>query len=309
MTNPDYAKRDHEATEDRAEAAEKWRRGYFQLRGSFVQAVDASAADRRGPLAGFVNDRQYRALVLYLMLISVWPWQSDAKVPLEAHVWMNLLHSRDGSGRSLVWSESTLSRTWKYLAKRKLITKKRGRLGRLYVAPRLEDGTGTPYTFPSGEKGNREESYFTVPDRFWLAEEFAALNLPGIALLLILAKETNGKKAELRITQEQIAQWYGISRATVAKGLAELRTLGVLEERVEWIPAKLSKIRTTSATYYSLQEEYSTAARAKARASAERSRRRAARRMMPPGPSFAADPGEGGDPVDTRELREVEDDQ
>jgi len=282
MTTPDYLQRDTDAAEDRAEAAAKWMRGYAQIRGVLVQEPKAGE-DRRGPLADFVTERQHRALLLYLMLLSVWPWLHDQKQPLEAQVWMNLLHSRSEDGRSLVWSESTLSRTWKYLASKNLIEKRRGRKGLLRVTPRLEDASG-PYTFPSGEKKNWSEVYFTLPDRFWIEEDFAKLSLPGLTILLVLAKETN-KKTEIRITQDQLASWYGFSRSTAVKGLADLRRLGLLEEREEWIPARLSKIRTTQAMHYSLTGDYSTEARIAARANAERRRRR-----VSTGPASATGP-------------------
>lgn len=289
MTTPDYLQRDQDAAEDRAAASAKWLRGYVQLRGVLVQNPEP-VSDRSGPLADFVRERQHRALLLYMMLLSVWPWLHDDRNPLEAAAWMNLLHSRSANGRALVWSESTLSRTWKYLERKGLIEKKRGRKGRLLVQPRLEDGTA-PYTFPSGEKKKWSEAYFVLPERFWLEEDFAKLSLPGLAMLLVIAKETN-KASEIRITQEQIAEWYGFHRSTVFKGLASLRSLGLLVERTEWIPARLSKIRTTQATHYSLASEYSTEERAKARANAERRRRRSARTApITGGPVFVDEAG------------------
>ncbi len=154
MSDASLMKRDAEAAEDRMAAATRWRRGYFQLRASFVQDADETKADRRGPLAGFVRDRQLRALLLFLMLLSVWPWQRDAKAPLEAYTWMNLLHYRANEfGRSLVWSESTLSRSWKYLAKRNLVTKKRE-----VRASRGDAG-----------HGKRQRQHLHIPD--WREEE------------------------------------------------------------------------------------------------------------------------------------------
>jgi hypothetical protein len=170
-----------------------------------------------------------------------------------------------------------------------LVVKGRGRKGRLRVAPRLQDASGD-YTFPDGTK-NWEQVYFTLPDRFWLNEGFARLDLPALAVLLIVAKETN-KNSEVRMTQEQMAEWYGISRPTVAKALKQLRELGILNERVEWIPAKLSKIRTTQAFHYSLLGDYSTVERAKARLNAERRRRRASSTTQG-GPAFTPEDAKG----------------
>lgn len=291
MTQPDLEERDRAAAEDRLAASEKWARHYVVIRGLFVQHPDQQRDDRGSTLAMLVHERQHRALLLYLMLLSVWPWLHDDKVPLEAHAWMYMLHSRANTRdeRSLIWSESTLSRTWKYLESKELVVKGRGRKGRLRVAPRLEDAS-SDYTFPDGTK-NWEQVYFTLPDRFWLNEDFARLDLPALAVLLIVAKETN-KKSEVRMTQEQMAEWYGISRPTVAKGLKQLRELGILNERIEWIPAKLSKIRTTQAVHYSLLGDYSTAERAKARQNAERRRRRASSASQG-GPAFTANEVEG----------------
>jgi len=291
MTTPDYAALDDHAAQDRLEASTRGRRGYMQLRGVFVQKPDG--ADRKGPLSWFVSDRQYRALLVYLVLLSVWPWLKDEKRPLEAQAWINLLHSR-GGGQSLVWSESTLSRSWRYLAGKGLISKQRGAKGRLAVAPLHEDGSGKAYEAPTGEKKDWQQAYFTIPDRLWLTEEFATLGLSGIALLLIIAKETN-KISEWSATQDEIGEWYGMHRSTVAKGLAQLRDANLLVEREEWIPAKLSKIRTTKKTYFSLAEDYSTLARERARKAAERKRRRPKSASGSGVPTFAPVEDQGGD--------------
>lgn len=275
MNETELAERDLAAAEDRQAAAAAWKRGYSQYRAVLVQH-DRSADKRTSTLGKLVNARQHRALLLYMMLLSVWPWLRDRKYPLEAHVWMQLLHSRVGAGdhdfQSLVWSESTLSRTWKYLAKENLVSKQRGAKGRLRVTPRREDGLSN-YEFPDGSK-DWNEIYFTLPDRFWLDEDFARLSLPGLAVLLVIAKETN-QKPSVRMTQDQMAEWYGFSRATVTKGLADLRKLGLLVEDVRWIPARLSKIRTTKEVWFSLAGDYSMEARKLARNNAERRRRRA----------------------------------
>ncbi|PCN48961.1 transcriptional regulator [Curtobacterium sp. 'Ferrero'] len=277
MNDIDMEQQDRIAAEDRVEAAARVRRGYLQIRASFVQK--AFGDDRASTLATLVQARQPRALLLYLMLLYVWPWLKDENEPLEATAWMNLLHSRlsvdDRDAQSLTWSESTLSRTWRYLEKQQLVTKTRGKRSRLLVKPLREDRSGA-YEAPSGEKENWDEVYFTIPDRFWLGEDFARLSTPGLAMLLVIAKETNRKK-EFRATFDQFAAWYGFSRSTVAAGISELRDAGMLVERIEWIDARLSKIRKTKEVHYSLAGPYSTAARNTAKRNADRRRQRAAK--------------------------------
>lgn len=293
MTQPEYAERDDLAKEDRATAAERWKRGYIQVRGIFVQ-LPRGSAQRASTLALLVKERQHRALLLYLMLLSVWPWLHDDKTPLESHGWMNLLHSRPAGKRnrwdSLVWSESTLSRTWKYLQTVGLVEKSRGKKGRLAVRPMLEDRSGE-YEFPTGVKADLREAYFTLPDRFWIQEDFAKLSLPGIAVLLVIAKETN-QEEELRITHEQMAEWYGFSRSTVQKGLDDLRKWRLVSERVVTIKAPFSKVRTTTETYYSLPDEYSTLSRLAARAEAKKRRKRTPKTKTP---SFTVTGGDEDD--------------
>ena len=276
MPKTDYAERDKLAKEDRATAAERWKRGYVQVRGIFVQ-LPRGTAKRASTLALLVRERQHRALLLYLMLLSVWPWLHDDKTPLESTGWMHLLHSRPRAKAkgtrwpALVWSESTLSRTWKYLESVGLVEKSRGKKGRLAVRPRLEDRSGE-YVFTSGVKANLREAYFTIPDRFWMKEDFAKLSLPGVAVLLVILKETN-QEEELRITHEQMADWYGFSRSTVQKGLDDLRKWRLVDERVVTIKAPFSKVRTTTETYYSLRDEYATEARLAAKAEAMKRRK------------------------------------
>jgi len=248
----DEAKLISEARDARAAMSKRSARGYSIVRGVFVQLPDGT---KRGSSVGvLVRDRRPRAVVLYLLLLGCWPWLKDERVPLPAIVWIRMLRSATGK----TWSESTLSRTWTYLEELGLIEKRIYEKGGVRVVPRNEDRE-SPYEIPAGQK-ELTDAYFLLPDAFWLDEHFASLGSPGIALLLILLKET-GKKREMRMTLDEGARWYGLTRTFVQDGLAELDELGVLSERTEWVSAPLAKVTKTAHKWYSLTEPYSTDAR------------------------------------------------
>jgi hypothetical protein len=266
----------------RADVAKRVARGYAQLRGVLVQR--ASGAERASTVGKLVTARQHRALVLYITLLWNWPWLQKERVPLDAAVWLRLLYTSTG----LTWSESTLSRTWKFLVGQGLVGKKRVAGGLLRVWPRREDGDAD-YAAPSGATNDWNEAYFVLPGRFWMSEDFAHLGMAGLAMLLIILKETN-KKSEVKFTLDQAAGWYGFSRGTVKAGLDQLTARSLLLTRVEWIDAPLSKINKTAVHWYSLADAYSTAERNKARRSAQRARARKE------APSFQTE--DGGTDVD-----------
>lgn len=240
-------------------------RGYTQLRHVLVQLPE-QGKPRASTVSKMLSGRQHRALLLYILLLSAWPWLEDRRDPLAADVWIRAL-TADGAPS---WSASTLSRAWADLETLNLITRKRhGRLAR--VAPRREDA-GEVYEVPGGRQ-DRWNAYFVLPDEFWNEEHFAKLSLPALAMLLVILKETNtSKKQETWLTYENADDWYGIKSKSAQNGLTELQTLGFLTRRRETIKAPLSPTGTTFRTYYSLTGPYAQSARAAARAKASKER-------------------------------------
>lgn len=258
-------------SETRAEMTKHSARGYAKVRHVLVQ----NASEPRPSLLGtMVHERRHRALLLYLLLLTCWPWLNGRRKPLEADVWIRALTVPE-ERHAPTWSASTLSRAWRDLEQLKLI-EPRARAGRLVaITPRREDGK-KEYKTPVGER-DWLSAYFTLPDAFWNANYFAKLRMPGLAMLLIVAKETSNKR-EMWLPYDQAQDWYGLSSKTCQNGLKELDNLGLLHKRRESIKAPLSKIGITIRMHYSLTGDFGYEARsamktqaAKARAKREQS--------------------------------------
>lgn len=238
--------------ETRTEMLRLAARGYTQLRHVLVQLPDADQP-RASTVARMVARRKHRALVLYILLLACWPWLSERREPLQGGVWVRALTTTKG----LTWTASTLSRAWNDLEDLGLIVRSReDRL--LRVTPRREDGDAD-YDAPGG-RTDRWNAYFVLPDTFWTKELFASLSLPALAMLLVVAKETNAK-SEVWLTYENAEKWYGIKPQTAKKGLKELEEDGLLHRRIEKIRAPLSPTGWTVRNWYSLTGDFGYLAR------------------------------------------------
>lgn len=210
------------------------------LRRSFVQL--RSRGGGAGPLAAFVRQRRGRALDLYLLVHAVAsapPY--DATFP--AAVWARALGLSDYSS-----SETLVSKSWTWLEQQELIsTRRRGRLREVILL--YEDGSGRPYRHP-GEQGAEDRGhYFKVPYAYWRGNFQNRISLPAKAVLLIALS----LRDDFILPTERGAQWYGLSRDTVRKGLRDLRLLGLLSVREVRKEAPLSAHGYTLERHYSLQ--------------------------------------------------------
>lgn len=244
-------------------------RGYTVLR-HILRQMPADASSRVSVLGPMVTDRKRRSLQLYLLLVTIWPWLENQTDPLSSAVWARAL----STDRGRKWTPSNVSSAWTDLEARGLIERRR-RSRSVQVAPRREDGKAK-YTQPSGISGDRYETYFVLPPEFWTEEWFERLSLPGLAMLLIIAGETSDK-AEVWLTNDDAARWYGLSPRSVEAGIEDLKKNQLLEERVEWIKAPLSPIGSTKRHWYALEGPFSWASREdlKAKAQAELRKRTA----------------------------------
>jgi hypothetical protein len=236
------------------------RSGYAKVRHTFVQSPPgASGGSKPGTLSRF--GRNHRAAVLYLALLTNWPWLVSEPTPRASGAWIRFLSS-DADG-ALTWTEQSLSHAWKTLEEMKLITRpRRGRL--LNVQPRREDGKAD-YVTPTGKNS---DLYFVVPDQFWLDQFHATLSWPALAVLLILLKETGGRaSAELRV--DRADQYYGISRTTVESGLTELRKLHLLSSRDQFVKDVDTGDGRRRASIHTLQGPFSLKARQELQAAAK----------------------------------------
>lgn len=232
-------------------------RGYAQVRHVLVQLPDQDKP-RASTLARMVSGRRHRELLLYLLLLTCWPWLADRKTPLPAGAWIRALTAAQGP----TWSETTLSRCWKRLEDLELIEKRERENRLVRIMPRREDA-GDPYSAPLG-RDSRWHTYFVLPDEFWNQGVFAELTLPALAVFLVVASETNGKK-ECWFTYELMDEWYGLKARTVQTGVKQLQDLGLLMVREEPFEAPLSATGMSTRRYYSLTGPFSYSAREKLR--------------------------------------------
>ncbi|NQX34735.1 ArsR family transcriptional regulator [Herbiconiux sp. VKM Ac-2851] len=222
-------------------------RGYTQIRHILVQLPDRDLP-RPSTIATMMSTRKHRALLLYILLLTCWPWLEKQWTPLQASVWIRALTAKGAP----TWSASTLSRAWADLIELGLVEKDReNRLIR--IVPRREDGGGA-YEPPGGRR-DRWNAYFALPDAFWKKEIFAQLSLPGLVMLLVVAKETSNQD-EFWLTYENAEPWYGIKPKSAQNGLDELRQLGLVHRRRQKIKAPLSPLGHTIRTYYSLTGDF-----------------------------------------------------
>ncbi len=271
--------------ETRADIMRLSARGYTHLRQVLVQLPDTEDP-RASTLARMLSERKHRPLLLYIMLLTCWPWLEDRREPLPGGFWVRALTAPGAP----TWSPSTLSRSWGELEELGLITKPEKREGRLMrPTPRREDGAvveggGVPYDAPGGRR-DRWNTYFALPDEFWTEGIFAKLSLPALVMLLLVAKETQSKP-EVWLTYDRIEDWYGIKQKSAQNGLTELRKAGLLHRRIEEVKTTFSATGSTVHMWYSLTGPFGREARLalQDRAAKERKKRlkRAARAKNTP---------------------------
>lgn len=189
------------------------------IRNTFVQRRGSPDVEP-GPLADLIRRRDQRALLLYLLILaraSSSPW--DVSRP--AAVWARALNIAAGpSGRAAV------SKAIGRLVDLRLIRREREqRRAKIYLL--REDGSGEPYEHP-GDPTQRH-GYLQLPFAFWTERWHERLDLPAIAMLLILLSLPE----DPRLPVDQVPHWYGVSRATAERGLAQLRGEGLVESH--WV--------------------------------------------------------------------------
>lgn len=214
-------------------------RDALPLRRSFVQ-VRQPGTGGAGPLAAFVGGRHATALDLYLLGHAV-ASHEPFEVALPARVWARALGLEELSSAA-----ATISHSWSWLERQKLITSaRRGRLREIRFL--REDASGQPYRHPG-----REGDYFKLPYAYWEGRYPGRLGLPAKALLLIALS----LGPDFRLPHERGARWYGLSRDTVSRGLATLLRLGLLEVRHERKAAPLSPQGFTQERHYALRPPF-----------------------------------------------------
>jgi DNA-binding transcriptional ArsR family regulator len=180
------------------------------IRSAFLQ--ERGGARAPGSLHHFVRERRLFALQLYLLLHCLAlgePWDKT----LPAATWARAL-DKAGSG-----AESTVSRNWRWLEDHHLVrTERDHRMVRAYLLS--EDGGGDDY--------ERSRDYFQLPLAFFRESWHRRLDLAGTAVLLICLEKSRHKEPWFQLRTASQSAWYGISAATLQRGLDELREAELL---------------------------------------------------------------------------------
>lgn len=173
-----------------------------------------------GPAAEFVRSRRGGALDLYLLLHI-----PGTLPPFEFRPTVDALRralSTDGSSPHN--DRVLIRRQLRWLSDRRLLSVEfRGR----NVSVRLLDeaGSGETYSHPI----ERGQSYFALPHIYWEQDWDLRLSLAAKVVLLI-AHSLRPENFLLPVAQA--SQWYGISEASLQRGLASLRNHGLLRTYV-----------------------------------------------------------------------------
>lgn len=214
------------------------RRDFVPISRAFLQTRRRGGGP--GPLSWFVKARRRRALDLYLLTHAL---ASDAPydVALPAKEWALAIGLPDTPSSRVFISES-----WTWLEKHQLLrTARDGRLRRVWLLE--ESGSGKPYTHGINQQG-RKLDYFKLPHAFWREGWHQRLDLPATTVLLIGLS----LRSTFKLPHERGAEWYGLSRDTIRRGLAQLRQHQLLTTRTIWKPTPISPTGATEERLYTL---------------------------------------------------------
>lgn len=216
-------------------------RANVPLRKTFVQAPPG-AVSRHGPLQQFVTGRDLRGLKAYLMIVAACSnGENGWTTTHDSAVWARLMDiqtsASDQSARTGAW------RALRRLEGRGLITCSRS--GTMITVTLLrEDGSGRPYDRPDGS--TEADLFLQIPATFWTKGHDENLDLPALALLLVVARE----KPWSAFPAEKAPEWYGWSADTHERGLKRLLELGYVERMKTFTKAPLAPAGYTETYRY-----------------------------------------------------------
>lgn len=221
------------------------------LRKTFVQALPGGES-RRGPLQTFVANGDLRGLRAYLMVVAATSAVNEDgwSTTLDSLVWARLLDAEEtaspAGARTAAW------RTLGRLQDRRLITRSRSSRSNRHITVTLqrEDGHGAPYTHPAlGAPDDPADWYLRLPITFWMRGFDTKLTIPGLAMLLTVAREKPWSAFPL----ERMPEWYGWSPDTALRGLRDLADLDLVERREVYRRTPLSPTGSTMTYQYRLK--------------------------------------------------------
>jgi hypothetical protein len=222
------------------------------LRKTFVQAVPGTEP-RWGPLRTFVVNGDLRGLRLYLLVVAATSASNEDgwTTTLDSLVWGRLVDAEDtatpASVRTAAW------RALGRLQDRGLLRRVRSTGNNRYITVTLlrEDGSGAPYTRPFADDDSKQESdrFLRLPTTFWKRGSDTAPGMPGLAMLLTLARE----KPWSSFPAERMPDWYGWSADTTERGLHSLLAHELVDRRDAYRATPLSPTGATLIHQYRLK--------------------------------------------------------
>lgn len=87
-----------------------------------------------------------------------------------------------------------------------------------------DDGSGAPYRHPALNPLGERVGYLKLSYEYWLERWHTSLDLAATAVLLIALSLPD----RFLLPQKHAAEWYGVSRDTIHRGLKSLRDFGLL---------------------------------------------------------------------------------
>lgn len=238
------------------------KRGYVPLRKIFVQRPKGSQqleskpdrpSIRASSLADLVTGRHERALDLLLLVHALWPVLDGTPLPLR--VWATLLSVKSpctpAGARAAIATLESYQLLHCHWEKRVPV-----------LVPLLEDASGDPWT-KAGAKAEEGPGYFTIPHDYWDLGFSEELTLPGKAMFLIIAADTQSSKTPaFKMAYERAKEWYGISERTAERGYTQLRQTGLATYKIQKVKDDRHPAKRRAVYWWALNAPFSTMSRA-----------------------------------------------
>lgn len=251
-------------------------RGYLVMRQAFVQRRQNAegTVERPSTLGAMVGDREFRAILLYLLLLAFEPLlASDRRLPLRTIA--NMLATADSP-----CTVRQARHAIEALRRRDLLrVVERGRT--MELIPLLEDGSREDWAQPTGEDDDPDlRLYMTVPHELFTDEVLDQLHLPGLAVLLVALKETTVKDV-FAIAVERFQEWYGFSERTAERGYRELEKADLVRVHRQYVRDSRMPRGVKARYHRTLLGPFGTQARRDAQVRAQAARRATASTPSP----------------------------
>jgi len=221
------------AREVASQLSERAQRDSVPLRAGFIESSSPLVVP---PLASLMRGGRGGEVKVKVLLSILWTaTAAPYSVRRGARVWAALIGLPDPDGKGAARVNDAL----RTLTEKKFLKSDRrpGKTAQLTLLSELQ--TGAEYTHPgeawAAVKGadpkvrRRTQRYVKLPVSLWTSGWIAALDGPGLAMLLILLSSARGRDPEnLWFTPQVASDRYALSETTRARGIAELQRYGLV---------------------------------------------------------------------------------